>query len=218
MRASRRVALAVALAALSAATWTVWMVDPAEVVLFALVAVVTAAASLWMAVAVPRDGWLAAAIVTVIPVAGPLVALWVVSLRGAAGNGADLLWDPHAAPATIDGTELAQRLTRALPAYEALVSGDPELRRATVGRLASRATADDVQLLRCARKRDPQLAVEVAIAFEDLDAQFAAQLRDARAAIAARPGADAHAEMFSTIARAVLAKLVEPSLVGRLAS
>jgi hypothetical protein len=199
------------LVAVSAASWVLWLNDPGDPLLFALLAIVTLASALLVALVSPRERGLAASLVVVVPVLGPVIAAWAVSARGR--GGADLLADPGARRITIDAAELARRLTCALPPCDALVSRDVDVRRAAISRLAARATADDVNLLRWARsRREPDGAAEIAFALEDLEQRFVRQLRAARAAADDRPAA-----AFELIARAVLAGIVDARLVTRLA-
>ena len=82
-----------------------------------------------------------------------------------------------------------RRLGEALPCCEALISGSQEERRAIIATLTRRADADAVALLRWALGApDPELAVEAALAIEEMTAAFEARLAESAAAeVAAAP-------------------------------
>ena len=78
------------------------------------------------------------------------------------------------------------RLAAALPSCEALSAGTVEERRAIIATLVRRADADAVALLRWALgASDPDLAVDAALALEELTASFDARLAACRDALAA---------------------------------
>jgi hypothetical protein len=205
-------ATSASLSAGSAALWTVTVACPWSVTLGIALVAYTAIASVLVAMVAPSERRvLAVALVIVLPIVGPLAAASAIAARGQ--DGTALLHDPVAAAPRIDGAALAKTLTRALPPCEALISHDVDLRRATIARLASRASAEDVSLLRWARTRkDPELAVEIALALEDIDQRFERQLREARANAEARPR-----EVFELIANALQARIVDVPLVEKLA-
>ena len=83
------------------------------------------------------------------------------------------------------------RLAAALPSCEALSAGTVEERRAIIATLVRRADADAVALLRWALgASDPDLAVDAALALEELTASFDARLAACRDALAAARSAD----------------------------
>ncbi len=220
MRSSDRIAWATAasLTVASAALWLGWGTDQQSDSLAIALVIVTAVSSVLMAMVAPRDRrMLAVTLVLVAPLVGPIAAAWAIAARGRGGD--DLRKDPGERPKRIDGSELARKLTRALPPCEALVSVDGELRRATIARLASRASAEDLTVLRWARTRqDPELAVEIALALEDIDQRFERKLRAARAAAGGKPSYATHRGVFQLIADAILAGIVDAPLVAKLAS
>jgi hypothetical protein len=206
------------LALASATLWAGWIACP-DVWLFAavLVVVMLTACVLFALIAPRRRRVLAVSLVLVLPVLGPFAAAWALGARGRGGD--DLIAEPPAPPEPIDGRALAQRLVRALPSCEALVSRDAELRRATISRLAGRASAEDVALLRWARTRkDRELAVDIALALEDIDQRFQRELTAARAAVAKRPSAANHVALFELIAGAAHSDIVDARLVSDLAA
>ncbi len=218
MRSSDIWAAAAGLVLLNAASWVVWMTDQSDGVLFALLAVATAVSAMLMALVAPRDQHaLAASLVLVIPVIGPIIAAWAVTARG--HGGADLLPLAVAPPAALDAVELGRRLTNALPPTEALVSRDLEVRRAAIARLAARASFEDINLLKWAHaRRDPELSAEAALALAEIGERFVRQLRAARRSVAEQPEHATHVAVFDLVARAVIAGIVDSPLVAKLAS
>ncbi len=221
MRSSERNAwtTAASLTVASAAIWLGWASDQGSVALAIALVAITAVSAVLIAAIAPRERRvLGAALVAVLPVVGPLAAAWAIGARGR-GTAEDLLHDPGEQPKRVDGGQLARKLTRALPTCDALVSTDIDLRRATIARLANRATADDLQVLRWARTRqDPDLAVEIALALEDIDQRFERDLRAARQAAGDKPSFATHGAVFEKIARALLAGIIDAPLVPKLAS
>ena len=201
----------------SGVTWGVWVATQASGALALALALqlVVGLAMAW--VTSPERRALAAALGITVPVVGPLAAAWTADARGL--GGAELLHDPHAAVARKDGAAIARRLTSALPSCEALVSGDIEARRATIARLGHRAGADDIAILRWARTQDdPEIAVEVALAFEEVGQRFEQRVASARAAVTAEPCFATHAALVTMICEGVLSGLVDAPLIGKLAS
>lgn len=221
MRSSERVAwaTAVSLAIAGGAIWLGWAADHGSRALVATLLVVTAVSSVLMALVAPRERRvLAVSLVLVLPVLGPLASAYAIGVRGR-GTAEDLLHDPGDDKKPVDGGELARKLVRALPPCEALVSKDLDLRRATIARLAARANAEDLQVLRWAKTRpDTELAVEIALALEDIDQRFEKQLRAVRGAAGAKPSFDTHVAVLDTISRALLAGIIDAALVAKLAS
>jgi hypothetical protein len=129
---------------------------------------------------------LALAFVFALPVFGALLA--VLALEH--GNG-DLISDlaqAPAPPADAPGGDFG-RLAAALPSCEALMAGTVEERRAIIATLVRRGDADAVALLRWALgASDPDLAVDAALALEEMTASFDARLAACRDALAAARG------------------------------
>ena len=93
------------------------------------------------------------------------------------GNG-DLVSDLAQAPTAPPDAAAADfgRLAVALPSCEALMAGTVEERRAIIATLVRRGDADAVALLRWALgASDPDLAVDAALALEEMTASFDAQ-------------------------------------------
>ncbi len=164
---------------------------------------------------------LGAAFTLAIPVAGaPLAAIAL----GTIGRGELIEADPDAAPAEVEPlrAEELRRLGEALPCCEALLAGGIEERRAIIATLTRRADADAVALLRWALgAADPDLAVEAALALEEMTASFETRLGQLRASVAktrARKSASGEAqEAAELITDAIEAGLAEPALVPTLA-
>jgi hypothetical protein len=152
-----------------------------------------------------------------IPVAGGLLAL--VAL-GTEGKGEVLEADPDAASAEVEPlrAEELRRLGEALPCCEALLAGSIDERRAIIATLTRRADADSVALLRWALgAADPELAVEAALALEEMTASFEARMTQLRQALAKKPAADDAQDAAELITDAIEAGIAEPALVPSLA-
>jgi hypothetical protein len=158
---------------------------------------------------------LGAAFTLAIPVAGaPLAAIAL----GTTGRGEVIEADPDAEPAEVEPlrAEELRRLGEALPCCEALLAGGIEVRRAIIATLTRRADADAVALLRWALgAADPDLAVEAALALEEMTASFETRLAQLRKS-AAKKSAEAQ-EAAELITDAIEAGLAEPALVPTLA-
>jgi hypothetical protein len=185
-----------------------------------------AAAGLHLAALVPIVAWrslspserlLGAAFVFSMPVAGGLVALIAL---GTVGRGEVLETDPDAIAAEVEPlrAEELRRLGEALPCCEALLAGTVDERRAIIATLTRRADADSVALLRWALgAADPDLAVEAALALEEMTAGFESRMAQLRKALAATPLADDAQDAAELITDAIEAGIAEPALVSSLA-
>jgi hypothetical protein len=109
-------------------------------------------------------------------------------------------------------------MAEALPCCEALLTGTTEERRAILATLTRRADADAVALLRWALAApDTELAIEAALALEDVHASFEARLESARGEVRDRPSFEGAMAAAEVVARAIDAGIAEPSLVPALA-
>jgi hypothetical protein len=176
----------------------------------------------------PSERVLGLALVFALPVFGALLA--VLALEH--GNG-DLVSDLAQAPSVaVDapGGDFG-RLAAALPSCEALMAGTVEERRAIIATLVRRGDADAVALLRWALgASDPDLAVDAALALEEMTASFDARLaacRDAltpasagadTAAPPAIPAPEAALAAAELITRAIDVGVADPGLVPMLAA
>ena len=138
---------------------------------------------------------LALSFVFAMPIFGALMA--VLALEHGDGDGnliSDLALAPPLASEAVAGD--FGRLAAALPSCEALSAGTVEERRAIIATLVRRADADAVALLRWALgASDPDLAVDAALALEELTASFDARLAACRDALAAARSADVGASL-----------------------
>jgi len=173
---------------------------------------------------------LALSLVLALPLAGPLLA--VLALEHGEGDlTTDLLQAPSPA-AEGAGADFA-RLAAALPSCEALTAGTPEERRAIIATLVRHGDAEAVALLRWALgASDPDLAVDAALALEEMTASFDARLAACREALAAARAADgrpnappaalstAEAALATAelITHAIDVGIADPALVPTLAS
>jgi hypothetical protein len=161
---------------------------------------------------------LGAAFVFGLPVVGaPLAALAVMTV----GQG-ELLAAPADEP-VLGGQPRAEELRRlgeALPCCEALLAGQAEERRAIIATLTRRADGDAVALLRWALGApDPELAVEAALALEEIAASFEADLAGCRKRVAEAGGAAADEALAAAelITDAIDSGIADPALIGPLA-
>ena len=163
------------------------------------------------------ERWVGAAFTFAIPVAG--AALAMIAL-GTAGRGEVVEADPDAAPPEVEPlrAEELRRLGEALPCCEALLTGSIDERRAIIATLTRRADADAVALLRWALgAADPDLAVEAALALEEMTSSFETRLAQLRNAVARKPSADDAQDAAELATDAIEAGLAEPALVPSLA-
>jgi hypothetical protein len=173
---------------------------------------------------------LAVALVLALPLFGGLLA--VLALEH--GNG-DLISDLAQAPPLAAETAGADfgRLAAALPSCEALSAGTVEERRAIIATLVRQSDAEAVALLRWALgAADPDLAVDAALALEEMTASFDARLAACRDALAAAgnadpsrgapppalPAAEAALATAELITHAIDVGVADPALVPALAS
>ena len=166
----------------------------------------------------PSERLLGAAYTFAIPVFGaPLAALSL----GTAGQSELGEADPTAAPAAAEAprAEELRSLGEALPTCEALLAGSIDERRAIIATLALRADAGSVALLRWALgAANPELAVESALAIEEMTASFEARMDDHRKALTATPVSPGQALAAAELATdAIEAGLAETVLIPSLA-
>jgi hypothetical protein len=164
----------------------------------------------------PSERALAATMVLTLPVfGGPLAALAL----GTAGRAelAQAAPEEASAPPPLDPEEV-RRMAEALPCCEALLAGEVEERRAIIATLTRRADGDALALLRWALGApDADLAVEAALALEDVNATFEARLDGWRREMRERPSFEAALGAAETVLHAIEAGIADPSLVPSLA-
>ncbi|HEY4393263.1 MAG TPA: hypothetical protein VGP64_04345 [Polyangia bacterium] len=158
------------------------------------------------------------AFVFALPLLGP--ALAALSL-GTEGQGELIEADPAAAVAvTVEAprAEELRQLGEALPTCEALLAGNVDERRAIVATLALRADAGAVALLRWALgAANPELAVEAALAIEEMTASVEARLDGYRKMLAAGAKGDTALAAAELATDAIEAGLAETALIPTLA-
>ena len=166
----------------------------------------------------PSEKWLGAAFVFALPVAGTLLAALALGTIGRSELDAQPPSDAAALgePPRVD--EL-RRLGEALPCCEALLAGSIEERRAIIATLTRRADGDAVALLRWALGApDAELAVEAALAMEEMTAAFEARLAECRAELVADPAsAEAALACAEVVTQAIGAGIADAALVPKLA-
>jgi hypothetical protein len=201
----------------SAIAWTLWVASPDAtfLILAVYMQVVPGFVLAWMAR--PDRCAMIVIVAVLVPVIGPIASLYIDRERGR--GGAELLGDSIGLTSKqLSGSEIAQRLVGALPPCEALVSGDADVRRATITQLSWRARSEDIAILRWARnQRDTDVAIEAALALSEVEQRFEHSLREARAAVAAQPSFSSHAALVSAICSGVITGIVDPPLISKLA-
>lgn len=196
---------AVVAALIHAAAWGTWLaVDTPALFALAVSLQVAFGGAMWFVVR-PERRDIAVVLSVALPVVGPLASAWVDGVEGRGGT--ELLADREPPRYRMNGSEIAKRLVESLPPCEAIVSADVEARRATIGKLAERANADDIAILRWARNLDSsEVAVEAAMALEEIEQRFEQELRTAE---------DPRDIVIAT-SRAVATGVVDPAVVGKL--
>jgi hypothetical protein len=162
---------------------------------------------------------LGAAYVFALPLAGaPIAALALVTEGRLEADRPEASLSATAGPELPRVDEL-RRLGEALPCCEALLAGGVEERRAILATLTRRADADAVSVLRWALGApDPELAVDAALAIEEMTAAFEARLAEARAELEAAPAsAEAALAVAEVVTQGIDASVVDAALVPRLA-
>jgi hypothetical protein len=192
----------------------------AALVLAALLHALSALPLAAAATSISSERTLAGALGLAVPVFGlPLAALALATtarneLARAAGHGEARA---GAVAPPLDPEEV-RRMAEAVPCCEAMLEGPAEERRAIIATLTRRADADAVALLRWALgAADADLAVEAALALEEVSATFEGRLESARREMRERPSFEGALAAAETVARAVDAGVADPALVPSLA-
>ncbi len=159
---------------------------------------------------------LVAALSLTVPVVGPIAAVLAVTVSGHGGR--DLLHDPVPETRANVGPQIVDALVGALPACEAVLSADREIRRSSLSRLARRATASDLAILRWARAQSSgEHAVEIALVLEDVVARFESRVLAAQVAASQSADYDTRAHAFGVLVEGICAGLVDEPLIVQLA-
>ncbi|HEU4734644.1 MAG TPA: hypothetical protein VFT22_42425 [Kofleriaceae bacterium] len=165
----------------------------------------------------PTRRLLAAAMMFTLPLVGVALAVFVVRLRGRGGD--ELLIRQRPPRRSESGVELARRLTAGGSLCEALLAGDREARLVAVARLRCEANGRAIALLRGSlSQRDPDLALDAALALEELAAHHAERTALACAEVERRPCRDTALAAAEAIAGAIHDGLAEPGLVPAIAA
>ena len=156
------------------------------------------------------------ALVVTLPVVGVALAL-----LGLDAEPQDELAAPP--PPSSDEPELpdprhVRRVAAALPACEILMVASLGERRATLAALARRGDASDVSLLRWMVSTGSEMAVEAALALDELGTIFESELVQWRAELAEAPSRGAVLSCAALITRALETGIVEPTMVKALAA
>ena len=160
---------------------------------------------------------LSSALTLTLPLVGaPLAAF----LLGVAGRNEISQTDPRAKshlPA-LTPVEL-RRMAEGLSCCEALLASSPDERSAILATLSRNPDRDAVVLLRWAlASPNPELAVEAALALEDIGATFDSDLSSARAKLGAAPSSDGALAVGWSITEAIESGIADAPLVPALAA
>jgi hypothetical protein len=158
---------------------------------------------------------LAIALTATLPLVGAMMAVLALSVRGQAQLAEPMPPADTEAP-PMDANAI-RRAACALPACEALLAAPAEERRALIAVLTRRADRSTVEVLRgalTAPNRD--LALEAALALEEISATFERRLADARAELTRTPTRAAAMAAGDLVSHAIDARIVDPTLIGPL--
>jgi hypothetical protein len=162
---------------------------------------------------------LGAAYVFALPLAGAPIAALALATEGRLEVDRPEAALPGAGAPELPRVDELRRLGEALPCCEALLAGGIEERRAILATLTRRADADAVAVLRWALGApDPELAVDAALAIEEMTATFEGRLAEAREELVAAPAsAEAALAVAEVVTQGIDAGVVDSALVPRLA-
>jgi|GEM_PF-6613796 len=153
-----------------------------------------------------------AAFTFALPLIGTGVAVLAIKTRGRGTIVQNVDVDPGTGELQLPTMADIHRLTHALPACEALLSGTPDERSATVAMLARYPDAAAIALLRRAVARgESDVAVEAALTLEDLGARLDAHATAARRALEDAPDFERAVSDANTLADAIHSGLPEAS-------
>jgi hypothetical protein len=164
----------------------------------------------------PSRRVLAAAMTFALPVLGAAMAALVVTVEGRGGD--ELLSRHERVPRPESGVVVARRVTAGVPTCEALLA-DVHTRRTTLAALQREPDARAIALLRWSMMQaDPDLAIEAALALEELSARCAGRAADACAEADRRPSYDRARAAADELAGPIHNGLAEPALARALAA
>jgi len=212
----RRWWVASAAAAATTLWWTLWITTGVSTALIVAVLIQVVGALVVSTVLAPRRRGLALAVGLAIPAVGPLAAL-AATVAGQGGR--ELIHDPHHKPRPIDAREIVRSLSGAVPAWQAVVSSDADVRRSALSTLSLRANASDLEVLRWARVRSSgEIGLEVALAFDEASQVFEQRAALARAAAKEDRSYVAAARAFRVLVDGIRSGIVDPPAISRLAA
>ncbi len=160
---------------------------------------------------------LAAAFTLTVPLAGAPIAALMLGTEGRGALGDSGPSNVSAAPALASPSDL-RRMAEGLACCEALLVADADERRAILSTLSRQPDRNAIDLLRWAlASPHPDLAVEAALALEDVGATFDATLAANRAALAQAPTFTRALAVGDAITDAVETGVVDAPLVPALA-
>jgi len=150
----------------------------------------------------------------------PLFGILLAAVALGTSGRTEITEQPPGDPLAVDppDPDEVRRMAEALPWCEALLDGSLEERRAVLSVLTRRADADALALLRWALGApDADLAVEAALALEDISARFETRLGAARRAAREHPSYETALAAAEVVAHAIDAGIADPSLIPSLA-
>jgi hypothetical protein len=158
---------------------------------------------------------LAAVLVVVVPIVGPLLAMIV---RRARGGGVVLSIEPVEASPSCEWADDVRRAGELAPPLERLMSSDPEERMAVLVKLSVSADAQAVALLRWAVEHgNREVVLDAALTLEELDLRREKRLDAAQRALAELPSFERALEVAEAAADGVLTGLADDASVPALA-
>ena len=159
---------------------------------------------------------LIASLVLALPLSGILLAALALATRQRAGLMAAITPDLMEAPTPNEAG--FRKIAESLSPCEVLSAPGHEDGGATLAALTRRGDAESVKLLRWLILASPNLAVEAALALEELSMRFDQGLEKRRAELERQPSAAAALEQGKFISNAMASGLVDPVMLAARAS
>lgn len=157
---------------------------------------------------------LAAAMTFTLPVLGAAMAVVAVTVRGRGGD--ELVTGRQPVRRPESGGVVASRVTGGVPVCESLI-GDADTRRAALAALQRDPDAHAIAALRWSlTQADAEVAIEAALALEELSARYARRAAEACGEADRRPSRAHALAAADEIARPIYNGLAEPALVRAL--
>jgi hypothetical protein len=157
------------------------------------------------------------ALAATLPAVGVLLGALALGTPGRAELATPL--QDEGLPAPVLDPAQVRRVAEAPSTCEAFLIAGPEERRAILAALTRRGDAGAVALLRWALSAaPPELAVEAALALEELRAGFDERLEECRAKLSSLRSPAAALAAGSTVVQALESGIVEPALMGMLSA